>query len=566
MATVSQGRFQVFYEKIRKEVEEIKKDNNYQNLSKAFAHWYLLNFENVVEEEIGEIIVDGDGDNGIDAMIIVNNTMSVFQFKFPDKVSNISKMQNETTALKLINGYKKLTSNRKPTKYNDNFMNFRERVKSENIFKYIFRFVSYSSELSENAKDAVETHFEEIKTITGNKFDYCVEEKKKICDKFERKHMRHNIKLDLKYAQMTQSYNLRTDVLSWSGFAKATDILSSCEEFMDIIFDENIRNYEGDNTVNQRIIDTASDAKESENFFFYHNGIVFICDKCDISTGNQVVSMDSAAIVNGCQSVVSLRKAKQSKKLKENVFLPVRIIETNDIDLRAKITEFLNSQTKIKDSYFLSNNPFIRELQDELKAKGYFLERLAKEYSYKCSLGKIDEYPKERIIPLEKAVQVYVVYTKNQNAAAAKRGKNEIFNKDIIDELIKDINASDIIESLTLYREIGKVITNYRKCRRTERNDSFLNYVGIYPTSREDYDEDMNDYLFMNTADLLLTNAYVNLENINDVSKDVKIKKAISICKHVILRNKKLIPSSATKNSSVFEEVQKEAQKCTCAD
>lgn len=37
------GRFQVYYGKIKSELEIIREDYEYTNLSKAFAHWYLVN-------------------------------------------------------------------------------------------------------------------------------------------------------------------------------------------------------------------------------------------------------------------------------------------------------------------------------------------------------------------------------------------------------------------------------------------------------------------------------------------------------------------------------------------
>lgn len=551
------GRFQVYYDRIMQELLRIKDENNYRNLSKSFAHWYLSNFEGVSEIDLGEIILDGDGDNGIDAAIINNNQIDLFQFKFPDKVDNISKQINETTALKLINGYKKLTAERKPRKGNEIFFSVRERIKNENIFKYTFNFVCYTDELSINAVDALETEIDGIKRSTGNNLLYEFADKKKICDKFDRKQRKNTIDLELKYGQLNQSYNKGKDVKSWAGFAKAKDILISSEEHMDVIFDENIRNYEGDNNVNEGIIKTSTDPKEAQNFYFYHNGIVYITDLCELSTGNQVASMSSAAIVNGCQTVVSLKKAEESGALQEDVFLPIRIIQTSDIDLRAQITEYLNSQTKIRDSYFLSNNAFIRQLQNDLISKGYFLERLANEYSYKRSIGSILEYQKELILPLEKTIQVYVAYHINSSAAVAKRGKNELFNKDIIDKLISGISSDRVIKSNSIYKEVSKVITKYRKCKRADRNDEFLYFLGYEALSNEDYATTMDEYIFMNTADLLLLNSCSNLNVEGDFDKLIKI--AIKICKSVIESKTKMSSSGATKNSTVFEEVQKQS-------
>lgn len=115
---------------------------------------------------------------------------------------------------------------------------------------------------------------------------------------------------------------------------------------MDVIFDENIRLYEGDNDVNTGIYNTAI-GEDSDKFFFYHNGIVMICDNCKNSTGNQTLVLEGASVVNGCQTINSLKKAYDDNKLKEDVYLQFRIIETTDFDLRVKITEYLNSRIDI---------------------------------------------------------------------------------------------------------------------------------------------------------------------------------------------------------------------------
>lgn len=557
--TQSIGKYQVYYSRIIQELEKLKRDNNYQNLSKAFAHWYLSTFYKINDTDLGEIIIDGFGDNGIDAIVRENDILKIFQFKFPDKVGNINKQIEESTVLKIVNGYKKLTSSKKPSRANDNFINYRDIIKKESIFHYEFIFVSFTDNLSTNAKDSLDTAILEIKDLTGNKIECYVEDKKKICDKLDRSQKNNLINIEIKYGNLLPGYNVGDDVKSWVGFCSAKDILNSIQDVLDGIFDENIRNYEGDNSVNNGIYNTSTDSEESEYFYFYHNGIVFICDECRNSVGNQTANLLSSAIVNGCQTVVSLKKAMDDGILKDTTFIPIRIIETSDIDLRAKITEYLNSQNKIRDSYFLSNNTFIRELQSELFKVGYYLERLANEYNYKLSLKKIPEYPKEKILQLEKVIQIYVAYYNNEYAAVSKRGKNELFNKDLINELICSISREKVLESQKNYNEICKIITMYRRCRRVERNDEFLNYMGITATSLENYVDIMDSNQFMNTADLLLLNGIANVST--ETGFDEKLKSVINICKDIINQDKKVAPSTATKSSSIFEKVQNE---CKC--
>lgn len=115
------GKYQVYYEKIKTEVEKIREEKRYLNLSKAFAHWYLKNTLKMDEQDIAETIIDGNGDNGIDAITVQDAEMTLYQFKFPDKGKNIDKQIDEKTVLKIFNGYKKLVSVRKPRSMNENF-------------------------------------------------------------------------------------------------------------------------------------------------------------------------------------------------------------------------------------------------------------------------------------------------------------------------------------------------------------------------------------------------------------------------------------------------------------
>lgn len=563
MSTV--GKYQVYYERIHEDVSKIEKEQGYSNLSKAFAHWYLEKFENMDVQEIAESIIDGDGDNGIDAIVLANETIRLFQFKYPDKVKNIDKAIDETTVLKTLNGYKKLTSGRKPRKANENFLNFRQLIKERTIFNYEFIFVAYTDGLSQPALDALTIQTENIKKETGNEIKYQEIIKKKICDLLDKSQKRYAVDITLKYARLDPSYNLEDKSNSWSGFANANDILSACKDVMDVIFDENIRLYEGNVPVNTGIQKTAS-GDDSKYFYFFHNGIVMICDNCSNSTGNQTAKLTSASVVNGCQTLVSLQKVSEKGLLHQDVFVPIRIIETDDFDLRAKITEYLNSQSKIKDSYFLANNTFVKELQTQLISNGYFLERLSNEYAYKEKFNKVEKFPKEKILTLEKTIQIYVAFYDNKYAAVAKRGKNDLFNRDIIDSLLCKISSERVLCAYNYYQQISSIITLYRKCRRSKnKNKEFVNYIGYEENDNKKYDELMEKHVFLNTGDLLLLNAFNNLKQnpcYYKKSDDDILRIAIKICKNVIEEEfGKMLPSAATKNSAVFSSVQSECQK-----
>ena len=109
------GRFQVYYGKIKSELEIIREDYGYTNLSKAFAHWYLVNYVKVSEQELGEIIIDGNGDNGIDAITVNGEVMTLYQFKFPDREKNIEKAIDEKTVVREHHQRKALIDSDEPS-------------------------------------------------------------------------------------------------------------------------------------------------------------------------------------------------------------------------------------------------------------------------------------------------------------------------------------------------------------------------------------------------------------------------------------------------------------------
>ena len=180
---------------------------------------------------------------------------------------------------------------------------------------------------------------------------------------------------------MLSSYNVESrNINSFEGFVSAEDLVEAISPHIATIFDENIRLYEYGSKVNEGINRTATSTDQADMFFFYNNGVVFICDKGANSLASNRIVIEGASVVNGCQTLNVLYNAKQKGKLRAEVCLPVRIIEIADYGERMKITEYLNSQTQIKASYFVANHPIVRDLQESLLEKGYFLESVVKHY------------------------------------------------------------------------------------------------------------------------------------------------------------------------------------------
>ena len=499
-------KYESYYNQIKESLNEIKEINEYENLSKAFIHWYLKNHLFMDDQEIGECIIDGSGDNGIDAIILneEEKELTVMQFKFPVTSKGINEEISQGDILKTINGFNILINKSSTSESNSQFKEYKNKISDIDIFKFNIQFISFNKGIEATAnKELIDNFAKNFKKDFGSELNMKVHEKSTISNIYEKINRKNNLEINLSYKQLTSAYDIESmNIKSYVGLVNSKDLILSIEEYIETIFDENIRLYEGKTTVNNSIKSTASDPKESEMFYFYNNGITIICDKASNSPNKLSVSLKGVSIVNGCQTVTSIYELYKKSKLQSGVDILTRIIEISDYNERMKITEFLNSQNPIKDSYFIANHTIIRDLQKVLEDKGYYLERQVNEFEYKKMYGARDINDLTPI-KLENVIQYYVGYWLDEYAALAKRGKSLLFDKNKIDEILMEINADRVIEAYNMYNKISKIITSYRRTRRNEKKKEISDFLEL---SHEQFLENVDEYLFINTGDILILN------------------------------------------------------------
>lgn len=556
-------KYEQYYNKLCDLLEEIQKKNGYPNISMAFNHWYLGAMYDLSEQEIAESIVDGKDDYGVDAIICEeeNQKLTIFQFKFPSTSNNLSKEVSQSDILKTLQGFEVLRGRSDLKGENDKFEDFKKQLKGIFIEKFELVFVSFNNGVVNN-KNIVEQFKENFEQESGSEMEISYIDKKIISNLFEKLTRTTSVKATIPYKICQQAYST-SEINSYMGVLDAIDLVEALKDKMLVIFDENIRLLEKKSIVNDQIKATASNDEDSGMFYFYNNGIVFICDKVANSPNSLRLNLEGASIVNGCQTVNSLHKAYIEGKLKEDVSLLFRVIEISDYDERTRITNYLNSQNSIKGSYFIANNSIIRDLQDDLLKQGYFLERQKNERNYKVAFG--EEIDKDLIsIELEDMIQYYSGYWIDDLAATAKRGKGSLFESNNINEILKDITSDRVVKSFKIYNKISTVITKYRKFRRNDQNTEFSNFMNF---SQAELRENIDEFLFMNTADILLLNIYRNLKDSlkieeqileNDYSDEL-IRNSIQLVRNVLNPHIQVSPASLTKKNETFIEARKVA-------
>jgi len=158
------------------------------------------------------------------------------------------------------------------------------------------------------------------------------------------------------------------------------------EEIQKSLFYDNVRDFQGSNPVNSEIANTLSSSDTSGNFVLLNNGITIVAKS--IAKVAASFRISDYQIVNGCQTshVLHMNKAQLGTH-GANVFIPVKIIVTNDPDITNQIIKATNRQTEVKLEAFESLTPFHRTLEEfyasfgKDASKRLYYERRSKQYA-----------------------------------------------------------------------------------------------------------------------------------------------------------------------------------------
>lgn len=161
---------------------------------------------------------------------------------------------------------------------------------------------------------------------------------------------------------------------------------------VDAIYDRNVRKWlkRRAGSVNSEIYRTLDE--RPEKFIAFNNGITLVCDTLVVSEGS--LRLVNPYIVNGCQTTRTLydfietkfagkRKLlannEQARRYRE-AFLAFKVIAHVDDTYHKDITRYSNKQNALRGKDFLSLEDMFRQLHDQMRTHGYFLQVQAGEY------------------------------------------------------------------------------------------------------------------------------------------------------------------------------------------
>jgi hypothetical protein len=541
-------------------VNKTRRDNDFPNIGYAFEYLVLEEIYNDVDD-VTEYITDGPGDQGIDAVVVQNGEVDIFQFKFTEKFDNCKKDTLSTNPVNSIEA-----TLRRISSYDQDFLESCNIMLQSSI-KEIWRSM-------EEGEIKITVHFytnldeplkpERINVINKHLADfgakaqvYGINDLMSLILKNKVSPFNAKFQLSTKawFENLSSGHKYIVGVIDALSFIES--LIKEGKNLTEDIFDENVRMYlRRKGKINNAIFKTAA-GDENNNFFFYNNGITIICDGLEYSKSvAPFVNIQNLKIVNGSQTVHALFEVYQNPTNREklrDVSVLLRIYEVKDREMGQKIAEFTNSQNPVKTRDLRSNDLVQTKLEEMLKDIDIY-------YARKRNQFYGENVPKDKIIDSEKLGQVLLAFYM-EKPGAAKNSKKEIYGSryDTIFDPDK-INPDYILTPYRIFQKIYGTISELKKERIR-----LTNFVMNDAHSKKNLEKfsRSNEYLFHSAYYWLMAVKLIALRKGVDISISSlpKLEKLIMPAKKLIKKmvdgHKELSPAELFKSDTNIEELKK---------
>lgn len=185
--------------------------------------------------------------------------------------------------------------------------------------------------------------------------------------------------------QLTEVAGVENSIILLCNAEEIIKMLKSSDELLrKSLFSDNVRDYQGDTTINQEMLSTICD--NPQQFVLMNNGITIVCGKAISS--NRKVTITNPQVVNGCQTCNVLYSAfKKNIELKD-IYVTVKVISTRKNDVTNQIVRGTNRQNIVLDEAFEITRDFHKNLENFFLAlpidnsyEKIYYERRSKQYA-----------------------------------------------------------------------------------------------------------------------------------------------------------------------------------------
>ena len=151
------------------------------------------------------------------------------------------------------------------------------------------------------------------------------------------------------------------------------------------LFYDNVRDFQGNNPVNQEIDHTLTDLQRRSNFPLLNNGVTIVARS--IHRTGDTFKISDFQVVNGCQTTHVLFRNKSA--VDASMFVPTKLVATSNSSVIAEVIKATNRQTAVLPEALESLRDFHKNLEAFYTAREegrdarnrIYYERRSKQYS-----------------------------------------------------------------------------------------------------------------------------------------------------------------------------------------
>lgn len=222
------------------------------------------------------------------------------------------------------------------------------------------------------------------------------------------KEIRNKVTKEIEFDKHTSLPKIEGVIESFIGIISANEffklIVDSEGKIQKNLFYDNVRDYQGLNPVNAEIQKTILDSKKQLQFPILNNGITVVAKGLNkVGTSFKVKDFQ---IVNGCQTSHVLF-ANRDKMDLTNIFIPIKLISTDNQEVINYIIKATNRQTEVKLEAFESLKDFHKRLQEfynsNYEKSNIKYERRTREYE-----NILPSIPRSQIITLATQLNSFI--------------------------------------------------------------------------------------------------------------------------------------------------------------
>jgi len=451
------------FQKVLDDIKQPYYIQQFPNDGQRFVAWYLRNIHLRDLNQTKDEITDGAGDKQIDAIFVDddNSIVYIIQGKFygadsvdaeplREVLSSWVNLKNLVRLQETGNSKLKRKLSELAIAFEDEYDIAFELVTTGSLTTSAHNDLSiFQKELAESEELSANIHLVDNSELK-RRYDIALEKENPI--------IKHTITLNNdKYMKMDIAGN---DVVL------AAVPLEECIKIPGIkdgtLFQKNVRQSLGLNNRVNKGIKQSIYGDNSQDFFFYHNGITAICSKLEIE-GNDI-TCTGLSIVNGCQSLNTILSCSEKVKTLDDSYVLFRFYEVKHRDRADRISVSTNSQSAVKPRDLRSNDKRVLNLKRTFEQKytqGYLITKRGeqagsdKDTNYILDLSELGKY-------------LISWHSQRPNIAYSE---TKIFDK-YFEQLFKRDYQPEKAQSLNLWMK--KVLQRWDKSNPLGLNESLL--------------------------------------------------------------------------------------------